>query len=189
MSAATPELVVERLSAVHNRKGFDCGVESLNAFLQTQARKEMVRRSAVTYVLVDAARPSEIVGFYSLSAATVLLDAVPAEMAQQLGRQPSVPTTLMGRLAISSRHKGRGLGGRLLWDALKRSERASREIGSVAVIVDAKGEDAARFYERYGFLRFIDPPLRLYLMMATIAAAGGRGGDAIPATPTPPASA
>jgi predicted GNAT family N-acyltransferase len=174
VSPATPEFVVERLSPVHDRKGFDCGVESLTAFLQTQARREMVRRSAVTYVLVDTARPSEIVGFYSLSAATVLLDAVPAAMAQQLGRQPSVPTTLMGRLAVSSKHKGKGLGGRLLWDALKRSEQASREIGSVAVVVDAKDEGAAQFYERYGFLRFIDPPLRLYLMMATIAAAGAR---------------
>jgi hypothetical protein len=107
VSAATTELVVERLSPIHDRKGFDCGVESLNVFLQTQARK--------------------------------------------------------------------GLGGRLLWDALKRSQQASREIGSVAVIVDAKDEDAARFHERYGFLRFIEPPLRLYLMMATIAAAGGTG--------------
>jgi hypothetical protein len=57
------------------------------------------------------------------------------------------------------------------WDALNRSEQASRDIGSVAVIVDAKDETAARFCERYGFRRFADPPLRLYIMMATIAAA------------------
>jgi hypothetical protein len=41
----------------------------------------------------------------------------------------------------------------------------------VAVIVDAKDENAATFYEHYGFRRFDDPPLRLYIMMATIAAA------------------
>ena len=61
------------------------------------ARKEIDRRSAVTYVLVDAGKRHEIIGYYSLSAATVLLDAVPAEMAKQLGRQQSVPTTLLGR--------------------------------------------------------------------------------------------
>jgi predicted GNAT family N-acyltransferase len=134
----------------------------------------MERRSAVTYILVDPSRPAEILGYYSLSAATVLLDAVPEDMAKRLGRQPSVPTTLMGRLAVSSRHQGLGLGGRLLWDALSRSEQASRDIGSVALIVDAKDEKVAQFYERYGFRRFADPPLRLYIMMATIAAADRR---------------
>jgi ribosomal protein S18 acetylase RimI-like enzyme len=171
VTAETPELVIEHLSASHDRKGFDCGVEALNSFLQTQARKEMERRSAVTYVLIDTSRPTEIIGYYSLSAATVLLDAVPEEIAKRLGRQPSVPTTLMGRLAVSIRHQGQGFGSRLLWNALSRSEQASRDIGSVAVIVDAKDENAARFYERYGFRRFADPPLRLYIMMATIAAA------------------
>jgi ribosomal protein S18 acetylase RimI-like enzyme len=168
---APAELVVERLSTTHDRKSFDCGVHALNLFLQTQARKEMDRRSTVTYVLVATDRPAAIMGYYSLSAATVLLDQVPEDMAKTLGRQPSVPTTLMGRLAISREHHGKGIGGRLLWDALNRSEQASREVGSVAVIVDAKDERAAGFYERYGFRRFHDPPLRLYLMMATIAAA------------------
>lgn len=76
MSAEPASLVVEYLDdAVHDRQGFDCGVEALNTFLQTQARKEMERRSAITYVLVDPAAPSQIIGFYSLSAATVLLDS------------------------------------------------------------------------------------------------------------------
>lgn len=171
MAAERPELVIERLSTTHDRKGFDCGAEALNSFLQTQARKEMERRSSVTYVLVDTAQPVDIIGYYSLSAATVLLDDVPTEVAKKLGRQPSVPTTLMGRLAVSRAHQDKGLGGRLLWDALSRSEQSSRDIGSVAVIVDAKDETAATFYEHYGFRRFEKPPLRLYIMMATIAAA------------------
>ena len=172
MAVDPTQLVVELLdSDTHNRKGFDCGTEALNSFLQAQARKEMERRSAVTYVLVDPANPAEIIGYYCLSAATVLLDAVPGEVAKHLGRQPSVPTTLMGRLAIATKYKCQGLGELLLWDALKRSEEKSREIGSVAVIVDAKDERAATFYEKFGFHRFADPPLRLYIMMATIAAA------------------
>lgn len=166
------ELSVQYLdSAIHDGGGFDCGVDGLNSFLQTQARKEMDRRSAITYVLVSKASPREILGYYSLSAATVLLDAVPAEMAAKLGRQQSVPATLMGRLAVSVKQQRKGLGAQLLWDALRRSEEKSRDIGSVAVIVDAKDEHAAQFYEKFGFRRFADPPLRLYLMMSTIAAA------------------
>lgn len=162
---------VEPLHPRHNRKAFDCGVEALNIFLHTQARKEMERRSAVTYVLAHADNPSEIAGFYSLSSAAVTLDALPADLSTRLGKQPAVPVTLLGRLAVSVAHSGRGLGARLLWDALRRSEQASRTIGSVAVIVDAKTEDAARFYERYGFVRFADPPRRLYIAMDTVARA------------------
>jgi hypothetical protein len=44
----------------------------------------------------------------------------------------------------------------------------NREIGSLAVIVDAKDEAARRFYARYGFLSFPDTPNRMYLPMKTI---------------------
>ncbi len=164
------EYLVEPLGTRHDRKGFDCGVDALNLFLQTQARKEMERRSAVTYVLVEAETPSGIVGYYSLSSASVLLDALPEELSKKLGRQPSVPATLIGRLAISTRHAGKGLGTRLLWDALTRSEEASQKVGSVAVIVDAKDDAAAKFYERYGFRPLPESPHRLFITMATIAA-------------------
>lgn len=153
------EYLVEPLNTRHDRRAFDCGVDALNLFLQTQARKEMERRSAVTYVLVEAEAPTQIVGYYSLSSASVLLDALPEESA-----------TRLGRLAISSKHAGKGLGKGLLWDALNRSEEASQKVGSVAVIVDAKDDAAASFYERYGFRPLPESPHRLFITMATVAA-------------------
>lgn len=168
---ATAELVVEHLKSTHDRKSFDCGVEALNSFLQKQARKEMERRSSVTYVLVGADRPTEIVGYYSLSSASVLLDSLPEDVLEKLGRQSSVPVTLMGRLAVRTSDQGTGVGGRLLWNALSRSESLSRAIGSVAVIVDAKDERAATYYQSHGLRPFAGQPSRLFITMATIAAA------------------
>jgi ribosomal protein S18 acetylase RimI-like enzyme len=46
-------------------------------------------------------------------------------------------------------YQGRGVGGILLADALKRTSRA--EFGVFAMVVDAKDEVAQRFYEHYGF--------------------------------------
>jgi predicted GNAT family N-acyltransferase len=66
-------------------------------------------------------------------------------------------------------YKGQGLGERLLIDALQRCHAASRQVGSVAVIVDAKDADVATFYARYGFIAFPHQPLRLFLPMKTIA--------------------
>jgi hypothetical protein len=56
----------------------------------------------------------------------------------------------------------------LLVDALLRSEQQARQIGSLAVIVDAKGDDARSFYERYEFVRLPRDPYRLFLLMKTI---------------------
>lgn len=165
------KLVVERLGTEHDREGFNCGVEALNAFLQKQARKEMERRAAVSYVLVDPSKPKEIIGYYSLSSNTVLLDKLPSDITKRLGRYPSVPATLLGRLAIEAKYQSQDLGALLLRDALQFSAQKSTEIGSVAVIVDAKDKKAAAFYERYGFRRLSDDPLRLFIMMPTIEAA------------------
>ncbi|MBV8593731.1 MAG: GNAT family N-acetyltransferase, partial [Caulobacteraceae bacterium] len=75
--------------------------------------------------------------------------------------------TLLGRLAVDQTHQGLGLGRFLLADALFRVARS--EIAAFAVVVDAKNEAAARFYERESFLRFADRPLSLFRPMADIA--------------------
>jgi len=80
-----------------------------------------------------------------------------------------VPATLLGRLAVSITHQRQRLGERLLVDALHRSRAASTSVGSVAVVVDANDESNADFYRTYGFIRFVDSPLRLFIMMNTVA--------------------
>jgi ribosomal protein S18 acetylase RimI-like enzyme len=80
-----------------------------------------------------------------------------------------VPAILIGRLAVDRRYRGQGLGRLLLVDALLRSLAISRQVGAMAVVVDAKDDAARSFYEQYGFTRFVDHDNRLFLPMATIA--------------------
>ena len=158
------------LGTAHDRERFDCGVEALNRYLRSQARQEMRRDVAVIYVLAPAGEPATIAGYYSLSSTAVRLVDLPAAARHHLPRYPLVPATLLGRLAVDRAYGGRGLGERLLIDALQRSLNASRSVASVAVIVDAKDELGARFYARYGFTPFPDQPLRLFLPVKTIQA-------------------
>jgi predicted N-acetyltransferase YhbS len=79
---------------------------------------------------------------------------------------------LMARLAVDQSVHGRGLGGALLRDALSRSVEISRTIGVHAVVVDALDGEAKAFYERFGFLPFLDGEMRLFLTLGTIRAAG-----------------
>jgi len=59
-------------------------------------------------------------------------------------------------------------------DALHRALVASREVASLAVIVDAKDDSAVAFYRRYEFIPFADQANRLFLPMGTIETAVSR---------------
>jgi GNAT superfamily N-acetyltransferase len=64
-----------------------------------------------------------------------------------------VPLLLIGRLAIDAAWRGRGLGSAMLANALMRCLSASEIAGARGVIAHAIDDEAARFYERHGFIR------------------------------------
>ncbi len=75
---------------------------------------------------------------------------------------------MIGRLAIDQRFQKQGYGGILLVDALQRCREASEKIGAMAVIVEAKDDNARIFYERFGFRRFEDIESHLFMPMTEI---------------------
>ena len=107
-----------------------------------------------------------IAGYYTLSSTSVRLADLPAQTTRKLPRYPLVPATLLGRLAVDRRHRGKGYGRFQLADALHRAARS--EIAAFAVIVDAKDDGARRFYERESFLLLPEQPLRLFRPMVDI---------------------
>lgn len=161
----------EPLARHHERAGFDCGVEALDAYLRSQASQDQRRKVAACYVLVSPEAPTRIRGYYTLSTYGIRLSGLPAETRKRLPRYPEVPAALIGRLAVDRRDQGRGLGEFLLMDALARVLEIEREIGVFAVVVNARNPAAAEFYRRYEFIPFPSEPLRLFLPVATIAAA------------------
>lgn len=157
-------LRIELLSQSHDRIAFSSGNADLDRYFREQAGQDQRRRLSAVFVLYDVAHDI-VAGYYTLSACEIEPRTLPTEMAKRLPRRP-VPATLIGRLATDLRYRGQGLGGMLLVNALTRAANASRSIGSMAVIVDAKDDGARGFCERYGFQRFADDPYRLFLPMA-----------------------
>jgi GNAT superfamily N-acetyltransferase len=119
---------------------------------------------AAPFVLVLS--DGTIAGYYTLSSTSVQLGELPEQTVRKLPRYPLVPATLVGRLAVDRRQQGKGYGRFLLADALYRAARS--EIASFAVIVNAKDDNARRFYERESFLPFPDQPMKLFRPMADI---------------------
>jgi GNAT superfamily N-acetyltransferase len=140
-------------------------VEALDRYFRTQAGQDARRHIAAPFVLMDD--DDRVVGYYTLSSTSVALADLPASVTKRVPRYPTLPATLLGRLAVDRRQQGQGLGRLMLADALHRVWRS--EIASFAVIVDAKDEAAARFYAREGFMPFPDRALKLFMQMETVA--------------------
>jgi GNAT superfamily N-acetyltransferase len=157
---------IEPLSAGHNRNGFSCGVVALDRYLREQAGQDARRRIAAPFVA--SADGVKVLGFYTLSATSIQLTEVPAAFAKKLPRYPRLPATLLGRLATDLSARGVGLGRFLLVDAIMRAIRS--EIASFALVLDAKDEAAASFYERESFIRLPGTPIRLLRRMDDLAA-------------------
>jgi GNAT superfamily N-acetyltransferase len=164
VAAETGQLRVAPLGSRHDRSGFDSGVEPLDRYIRIQASQDARKNMAAPFVLV--LEDGTIAGYYTLSSTSVRLGELPEQAVRKLPRYPLVPATLLGRLAVDRRQQGKGYGRFLLADALYRAARS--EIASFAVIVDAKDENARRFYERESFLPFPDQPMKLFRPMADI---------------------
>ncbi len=110
---------------------------------------------------------AEILGYYSLSAGAVSLDALPADQRRKLPRHP-IPVAHLGRLAVATKCRGQRLGEFLLIDALRRCGTIADSLGLHAVEAVAIDDSARQFYLKYGFESLIDDPRHLYLTIAKI---------------------
>ena len=156
-------LAVEELDPKrHDRAGFDCGADPLNRYLRTLAVQHRARGIATTFVLVDSDQPATILGYYSLSAASLVFERLTEADRKGLPSYP-IPAVRIGRLAASAAHRGQRLGELLLANVIKRTLLARHTLGVYAVVVEAKDATAEAFYRKYGF-RLCDAPTRqLYL--------------------------
>ncbi|TWU00468.1 Acetyltransferase (GNAT) family protein [Botrimarina colliarenosi] len=150
---------LESLSG-QDRSGFACGVAALDDYLHKRASQDQRRRVAACYLLVES-ETSRPAGYYTLSAASVLLSDLPEATAKKLPRYPSVPVVRVGRLAVDARYHGQKLGSVLVFDAVKRA--AQSGVGAFAVVVDAKDQNAAAFYGHHGFTPLDSAGLTLFL--------------------------
>jgi hypothetical protein len=82
--------------------------------------------------------------------------------------QHDVGGYLLARIATSIGMHRKGLGGQLLLAAGKRCLRVAAEAGGSLLVIDAKNDRAAAWYEGYGALRLRDMALKLVLPLATI---------------------
>jgi ribosomal protein S18 acetylase RimI-like enzyme len=145
----------------------------LNEFLRRYARKSHELGGAKTFLAIDNSDNSDnktILGFYSLSPASVAYARTPEIVTRGLARH-EVPAFRLTRLAVDRRVQRQGLGGQLLLASGRRCLLASAEVGGVALLIDARNERAARWYAGFDAVPLLDAPLSMLLPLKTIETA------------------
>ena len=154
----------------HDASGFTCGNELLDRWLIRYAGQNERRDAARTFVATTDDHTVD--GYYTLLAGQLEHHEATPQTRQRLSRHFPIAVAILARLAIDSSHQGRGPGAALLNDALVRVCRASEQVAVRAVVVHAVDENAAAFYERFGFRALSATPRTLMINLGALRAAG-----------------
>lgn len=153
----------------HDTTGFDCGVESLNDWLQRRAAPNQVSGASRTFVLCER-EGAKVVGYYALASSAVVPAAAPGRFRRNM--PDPVPVVVLGRLAVATSHRGQGLGCALFQDSARRVVQAAEAIGIRGLVVHALSEEAKAFYLGLGLDESPLDPMTLMVTVADLRAAG-----------------
>jgi GNAT superfamily N-acetyltransferase len=154
-------LLIEPLTREHNRKKFDCNDESVNQFLHEKAMQDQERDLSRTMVLVDEKR---IIGYHTLVMSQVLQAEIPNDK-PKITR--GIPLILLGQIGIDVEFQGQGFGDLLLMDVQVRVDEISRKVGIRSLMLDARNEKLAEWYQKHDFVRFPNS-LRMFKSIQSI---------------------
>jgi GNAT superfamily N-acetyltransferase len=136
------------LATSDDRSAFRSGDPDLDRFFAKYAGQNQFRHHiGTTYVAVGD--DEAVLGYATVSPASIEIDALPQRVAKRLPAYP-MPVLRLARLATDERARGRGVGTALLRFVLDLALRLSRDYGCLAVVVDAK-PGAVDFYAGLGF--------------------------------------
>jgi GNAT superfamily N-acetyltransferase len=173
MSSRAPSYyATSRVDESDVRFGFCCGKHPLDDYFRRHAVPNDLSNIGRTYVLrrnaCDDALLPPVLGFYTLCMAAVPSAQIAPVVEGKLPRY-DMPVALIGRLAVDQRAQRRGLGEKLLIDALRRVVDGAGTFGCVGIVVDAKDEAAEHFYLAYGFTTITDATSlhRMFLALET----------------------
>ena len=118
--------------------------------------------------LVDeaAVAPKPILGFFALNICQVKSEQLTPQEAKKLPRD--VAGVRLGRLAVAKTAQRQGIGTKLLVAAMAKFMEIFNTAGGIGLFVDAKDQDAKRYYEQFGFVALPGDELEMFLPMKTI---------------------
>ena len=160
--------------ARHDRSAFSCGVEQVDNFFRKTANKLVKAGNLRVFVLtLPRGRRSVFMRSTHTRSIMPICQQDMREIGRAMVRFPAVYISMIGVESRSS--GGKGYGGDLLADCLKRIARIADNLGVAAVMLDVLDcgnadltQRRQRICEAYGFMPLPSNSMRLFLPVATI---------------------
>ena len=165
----------ETLASRHRLENFDCGVDSLNAFLRRYALTAPQQGLSQTWVCV--AEGGNVLGYYTLAMSVISRSGATARVGKGMPNY-DIPCILLARLGVERTVQGQGLGRVVLEQAMRKSLVLGKQPKMVdgtpglpfrAMIVHALDDKAAGFYRHHGFEPSPTDPAHLLMLLKDIA--------------------
>lgn len=172
------DVLINPLDPNMDRAGFSCGNTTIDNFFKNNARKQHQNHQARVYIAAYNGLP---IGYYYLVVKSSLPEEVGGTAEKKFERAGSVPTIYLGMIGVSSQYQRCGLGQLLMLDAMQNTLRVAKLAGVYALTLDALNEDVAKLYEKWGFKRFIEKGLSMYIAIPTIIALFNQNDSVKPA--------
>lgn len=135
------------------QKKFDCGNKIINKFVHTSLKKQVSKNFSRAYVLLDTENGDRFSAFYTLTSFKL---SAPELATLSKGSLPNdIPCVRLVMLGVDNAFQGKGVGKKMMSDALHRVYRAAKEIGIYGLYLDAE-PTAINFYLALGFVRLDD---------------------------------
>jgi len=141
-------------------KPFKCGKADLDDFFRKDALLYAHQRIGKTYCFLLEDDPTEIVCLYTLANSSIRADLIPNSRGKKLEknvpypkRMKRYPTVLIGRLGVSEKFQGKGIGDELM-DIIKTQVTDEEYLTCARYLaVDSYNEERPRkYYSRNNFL-------------------------------------
>lgn len=168
---------IEPLGPHHDRAAFVCSKPHLTHYFNGTTSPPRTLDQDLKYYMarpfvMEDERTHEVLGYFTLCNQSISRGSFSKNIARKLG-YPSIPTMLLGRMAIHSRLEGQGLGTDLLLAVLYTVYRLTdRGQGCYAVVLDAGDDELVKWYSnpKRGFVLVPteEQPRRMVLPMSKI---------------------
>ncbi|MBN1417241.1 MAG: GNAT family N-acetyltransferase [Planctomycetes bacterium] len=162
------KVAIRTLDDQADRRGFHSGAVALDEWLLRQAGRGKNKRSASVWIAFPQEKPSRVIGCYCLAPWQVGFKTCPEPLRKQGSGYP-FRVLLLSRLGVASSQQGKGLGGVLLVDALRRAWVANAASPIQAVVAHAEDDQTVGLYQRHGLIGFRQHPQHFFLPMKSIA--------------------
>ena len=157
------KFALELLDGSHDRKSFQCGLESVDRYLKETARGHTEKGVSLTRVLVsaDSLKPKPILGYFALTPCVIEATGWPA-VPKGLPKNP-VGAILLGRMGVAKSMQGKSIGALLLALARGITFDSLTATGGIGMVVDAANEELIDYYRNFGFRCISKNSLRMFL--------------------------